>query len=134
MNEQLILGLALTATAIVAACNGDVVVDTGPSGAGAGGAPGSSATGAGAAGGSCTENLGPTASHCSAQAGSGTGGVTLCEFAFCDPAANMNWLATCQGNTCQCQEQGGASTLCSCAFPAGTDACATQSNCCYLTQ
>lgn len=142
MNKLLVLRITLAATAIVGACGGNVVVDT-PStglvsmgGAGAGasgvgtGALGMGGTGLGIA--PCGGSLGG-ASQCSGSAGAGAGQPTNCAFVYCN--GPQNWSATCQGNTCTCTQSigdgGGSSTSCGCAFPAGTDACASSTQCCF---
>jgi hypothetical protein len=151
MNTLVILGSALTAIAIVAACGGNVVVDTGASGTGAavgagaaGGAVGAGAAigaggavaagGAGGVGGTGASCMPPSVStswpSCSTSASSG--GPSICVFIACDgPESMSSWMATCMGNTCVCEEQveGTTFSTCSCALPEGTQDCAA--NCCF---
>jgi hypothetical protein len=141
MKKRFVLGIACAAIGIVAACGGNVVIDDGTassSGMGGGGLGGASSTmvgvGAGGVGGaSCGGNLGANVIECGGGAATGPGGV-FCQFNFCDKVSGRTWMATCQGNTCQCQQIiSGGGPACMCTLPGGTDACTTQTNCCYTT-
>lgn len=143
MKKPLILGIALAAIEIVAACGGNVVVDPNSAGTGAGslggasGLGGTSGVGMGGAGGAtCGANLGTGVTQCGAGVGSGAGAMS-CEYNFCDMATGVTWVAICQGSTCECEQlsgDGGVAPQCVCTLPAGVDACTTNTNCCYTTQ
>ncbi len=157
MNRLLILKIALAATALVAACGGNVVVDNGSSGTGVagmggagtgfggtgafgpgggiglGGTPGFGGSGLGGAGAFCLGTLIAGASQCSGSATTSAGQPSTCQYFYCFGAES--WTANCQGNACTCTQLvgdgGGASTGCACELPSGTDACASNTQCCF---
>jgi hypothetical protein len=121
------VALVFAALAVFAACGGNVVVGTGSASTGT--TPGVSAGSAGGAGGQAPLNECPTTT--------GTGGTgASCEFTYCMFLAEEVSYAICQGDTCQCAVQyggGGEGPIMptgTCMLPAGTDACASGTQCC----
>jgi len=136
--------------AVLLTCGGNVVVEgcgttiASTSGSsGSGGTTGTSSgsttsAGTGTGGGSCLVN-GPMvgeATNCNGTTDAGSG---ACTFEVCDtvPGASVIWIASCTGNACECASQDGSggrgpvTPQCTCSLPAGTDACATHTNCCF---
>ena len=57
----------------------------------------------------------------------------ISQYQYCN--ALFLWTAACQGNSCQCTQVGGdggsTTTSCACLLPGGTDACASNTQCCF---
>ncbi len=131
--KPLLPAVAPMGIAIFVACGGNVVVD-GSSGA-ASVASSSSASSGGTS--FCGMQLDSNAFPCGVSSGPGTTG---CETGYCDSLGGGVWTASCEGNTCQCSVQFGSGgegpvmPTCGCALPAGVDACASGTNCCFTPQ
>lgn len=138
--------VVLAALAVFTACNGNLVVGTGSTGGGADGAGSfDSADSSSSTGGSTSLFCGAPAGlsglfDCGDTGSSGAGGATSCESTFCVPLGEGKWVASCQGDTCQCGFQGGGGgegpvmPMCNCTLPGGADACQSGTNCCFTAQ
>jgi hypothetical protein len=136
--KHMVAAAALASVAVVAACGGNAVVDSGGAGTtGAGGSLGVSNGSVGTGAVSplfCGMDL-PSVVDCG---GTGSGGGSGCITSLC--GIEQTWSASCQGDTCACTTQGGGGgegpvmPVCNCTMPGGADACVTGTNCCFTTQ
>jgi hypothetical protein len=150
------LALRLAAPVVVlllAACSGNVVVDTGvgtgtgttqgtgagttlgtgastTTNPGAGGSVGISVgvggSGASGEGGANCFNL-PSSASLSLCGGSGSSGG-MCDFQYCDTSSNQ-WEADCTSTACQCLVNG--NEICTCALSSPGDICSGTPDCCF---
>jgi hypothetical protein len=141
---KLALRLAAPVVVLLAACGGNVVVDTGegsgaattltttgslggsPTGPGAGGSVGTGVSATGGAGGFNCFNL-PSSSALSACSGSSSSGG-MCDFSYCDTSSN-DWEADCNSTACVCMLNG--AELCTCALSSAGDICNGTPDCCF---
>jgi hypothetical protein len=148
--NKLLSGATVMVVVILAACGGNVVVDStvGTGGTvstgGAVGMGGTVGTGASVATGAAVGDGGSSAGCLSPgdpgslfSCGSGSttgssggfgGSTSSCDLVFCDSSDNM-WEAICEGDGCQCLENG--TEVCTCALNSGDDVCALGTNCCF---
>jgi hypothetical protein len=141
--KKLALRIAPPTIVLLAACGGNVVVDTtGGTGAGTstststatqtGGGGGTTTLpgvgsvggGPGAGGATCFNLPNPAAlSLCGGSSGGGS-----CSFIFCDTSSNM-WEADCSSSACSCTLNG--MELCTCALSSAGDFCNGTPDCCF---
>jgi hypothetical protein len=124
--KNVVFAIVSTAVVGLAACGGNVVVDT----------PNTTSPDGGGAGGGMTTQTGTGASSCFGApkpgvltlcGGSGSSGGAVCSFLYC--GQGDGWLANCKGDSCECLHDG--MELCTCAVKGSGDICSGTPDCCF---